>query len=402
MNSRKQARKAIYDRVAAASKGFSKSGKYKENKEKSDKLRKEVEASKMNVASLDTEAQMLGKKSDEITALIAERHKQTKEFKSQLSDKELRREVLQRSRGDIEKEMKSKSESNVKLYDRLKAIDDESDKLSTEVGKLEAEISNFDRQLNDFNVKIGQAEMRINDITAELSTYQSGLEFVKEKPEVMETEVAILSSKITDLGAVNLKAPEVYEERKKLTEEAKSRIGTLQTEKDAVLRMMEEIDSKKLQTFMDMFNQVNKNFSKLYPLVFTGKASVELENEADPLNCGIAIRANDGKSNISIKGLSGGQQSMIALMLLLSIHMCKKSSIYLFDEVDAALDPENAKKLSKLIKQMSIDAQYIVISHNNSLIVNADAAIGVTMDENRESRAVGLEIGSLINNKQHS
>jgi chromosome segregation protein len=163
--------------------------------------------------------------------------------------------------------------------------------------------------------------------------------------------------------------------------------------------MMEEIDSKKLQTFMDMLNQVNKNFGKLYNYVFPGKASIVLEDDADPLNSGIDIRANDGKTNMPIKGLSGGQQSMIALMLLLSIHMCKKSSIYLFDEVDAALDSDNAKKLSKLIKQMSTDAQYIVISHNSSLIVNADAAIGVAMDETKESKAIGLEISSIIKSK---
>ena len=121
-----------------------------------------------------------------------------------------------------------------------------------------------------------------------------------------------------------------------------------------------------------------------------------LEDESDPLNSGISIHMNDGKSDIPLRSLSGGQKSMIALMMLFSIHLCKKSSLYLFDEVDAALDSENAKLLSRLIKQMSDTAQFIVISHNNSLIVNADAAIGIAMDEKKESKAIGLEISNMV------
>ena len=400
LNTTKQARNEIYDKVSAASKGFAKSKKYKEEKEKSESIRKELETSKMSKASLDTESQMLDRKAAELSAAIAERQKQLKESKAQLADKEMRKEVLVKSRSAIEKEMKGKSESSSKLYDRLNAIDTDVGKLSTEIGRLDSESSNYERQVNELRIRMSQTETRFNDIAAELSAYQTGYELVKGKLEEMEAEANILAAKISELGNVNLKAPEVYEERKRMAEEAQSRIMTLQTEKDAVVKMIEEIDSKKLQTFMDMLNQVNKNFANLYNYVFPGKASIAIEDDTDPLNSGIVIRANDGKSNITVKGLSGGQQSMIALMLLLSIHMCKKSSIYLFDEVDAALDSENAKKLSKLIKQMSAGAQYIVISHNNSLIVNADTAIGVTMDETKESKAIGLEVGSLISNKK--
>jgi chromosome segregation protein len=211
----------------------------------------------------------------------------------------------------------------------------------------------------------------------------------------MEAEVNILSSKINDLGNVNLKAPEIYDERKKTVEEASSRVSTLQTEKDAVLRMMEEIDSKKLQTFMDMLNEVNKNFMKLYNYVFPGKAGIVLENDKDPLNSGIHIKITEGKTEKQFMSMSGGERAIISLMLLFSIHMGRKSSLYIFDEVDAALDKENAKKLSTLVKQMSQEAQFIVISHNDSLIVNADTAIGVVKTEG-ESKAYGVDVSSMI------
>ena len=346
---------------------------------------------------------MLEQKSSDISYSISERKKQIKELKSQLDEKELRKEVLTKSKEDIERELSGKGASSRKLIERQNAINTEMNRLSMEMGKLDSEITNFERMINDLRLKKATAETRLNDITAELSTsaYQAqGLELLKGKPEEMDSEANILKSKIDEMGNVNLKAPEVYEAMKAQTEEAISKVTTLQTEKDAVLGMIEQIDSKKLQTFMDMLNQVNKNFARLYNFVFPGKATIMLENETDPLNSGIYMKLNDGKSDIPLKSLSGGQKSMVALMLLFSIHLCKKSSLYLFDEVDAALDPDNAKILSKLIKQMSDVAQFIVISHNNSLIVNADTAIGVAMDDKKESKAIGLEIGSMLKGKQ--
>ena len=125
-------------------------------------------------------------------------------------------------------------------------------------------------------------------------------------------------------------------------------------------------------------------------------ARIELENPDDPLNGGIEIRIENGRSFKRVGSFSGGEKSLLSLMLLFAIHMCKPSAMYLFDEIDAALDKENSKKLSQLIKEMAKQAQFIVVSHNDSLIVNADAAIGVVRAQD-ESKAVGIEISSLRN-----
>ncbi len=403
LNSSRQARSELFDKVGAASKSLAKSGRLKEEKERSEKLRQEIVSLEKSIASLTTEASILEQKSSDLSYTISERKKLIKGLKQQLDEKEIRHEVLSKSKAEIEKEISSKSDSSKKIIDRQNAINSDISKLSVEIGKLEGEITGIDRQIADLQLKKATADTRLNDITAELSTssYQSPeLTLLEGKPEEMDIEANTIKGKLEAMGAVNLKAPEVFDEMKKQTDEAVSKVDTLQSEKDAVLHMIEEIDSKKLQTFMDMLNQVNKNFSKLYNYVFPGKASIMLEDETDPLNSGIILKLNDGKSDIPLKSLSGGQKSMVALMLLFSIHLCKKSSLYLFDEVDAALDSENAKLLSKLIKQMSDAAQFIVISHNNSLIVNADTAIGVAMDKSKESKAIGLEISSMIKGKQ--
>ena len=206
----------------------------------------------------------------------------------------------------------------------------------------------------------------------------------------------MLGVKISELGNVNLKAPEIYEEKRKSVDEANEKVSTLEAERRAIISMMEEIDSKKMSAFVATFNEVNKNFSKLYTYIFPGAAHIEMENMEDMQNGGIEIKIESGKGFKRIGSMSGGERSLISLMLIFSIHMCKPSSIYLFDEIDAALDKENSKKLSQLIKELSKNAQFIVVSHNDSLIFNSDAAIGVVKTED-ESKVVGLEVSKVRN-----
>jgi chromosome segregation protein len=85
-------------------------------------------------------------------------------------------------------------------------------------------------------------------------------------------------------------------------------------------------------------------------------------------------------------------------VLLFSIYTYRPSRIYIFDEVDSALDKDNSRLLSKLIKDMSKEAQFVVVSHNDSLVVDADAAIGV-IKESAESNVVGVEIAELAKNR---
>ncbi len=179
-------------------------------------------------------------------------------------------------------------------------------------------------------------------------------------------------------------------------EEAQAKLEVLDNEKESILKMIEEIDSKKYRIFLETFEIVNKNFTKLYNYIFPGSAQIELDDPKDPFNSGLHIKMLDGKLTKREGSLSGGEKSLVMLMLIFSIHMYKPSSLYLFDEVDSALDKENSKKLSHLIKEMSKGSQFVVVSHNDSLIVNADTAIGVAKSDG-ESKAIGLQVANIIN-----
>ena len=354
----------------------------------------ELEELKIKAAELRKENELLKERLEEIKKQSEMSEENAKKFKSIIKEKSARKSELEKRMKEIEETIASGSESGKKVYEELNKIDAEIGESSSRKGSLSAESSVAERAINEIRIERGQLEVRLNDLKAELTVYPN-TEIIENKLEEMEKEASVLAARITDLGNVNLKAPEIYLEKSKDVEEAKSRIETLGYERNAVMRMIEEIDSKKLETFMSTFTAVNKNFSNLFGYIFTGKASIILNNEKDPFSSGLEVKIIEGKKEKLLHSMSGGEKSLVSLILLFAIHMCKPSQIYVFDEVDSALDKENSKKLSFLIKEMSKNSQFIVVSHNDSLIVNADAAIGV-VKSNEESKAVGVEIASMV------
>ena len=80
--------------------------------------------------------------------------------------------------------------------------------------------------------------------------------------------------------------------------------------------------------------------------------------------------------------MSGGEKSLVALMFLFAIQTFNPSSVYILDEADSALDQENSRKLAHLIKQLSVDSQFLVVSHNQNVYKEADCLAGVAMTSN--------------------
>ena len=199
-------------------------------------------------------------------------------------------------------------------------------------------------------------------------------------------------SDIEKLGSVNLKAPEIYESKRQDVEMARQKLQTLSSEKGSVIAMINEIESKKLNIFVETLKTVNENFKSLYGNIFEGSAYLYLEKPKDPFNSGLLIHITSATNRErSSEQLSGGEKSLLMLMLIFAIQMRNPMSFYIFDEIDASLDKENSKKLARLMKELGKRSQVIMVSHNDSLITAADTAIGVVR-RNDESQVVGLQL----------
>jgi chromosome segregation protein len=196
------------------------------------------------------------------------------------------------------------------------------------------------------------------------------------------------------LGEINWQAIEDYE-RQKLRydflktqeEELKKSLADLQT-------AIQHIDEKSKERFKEAFNEVNERFTKVFPIIFGGgEARLEVVGDLDSVECGIDIVAKPpGKKMTSITLMSGGEKAMTAVSLIFSIFLVKPAPFCLLDEVDAPLDDANVGRFNELLREMSSESQFILITHNKKTMELNDTLYGVTMQEPGVSKAVSVQL----------
>jgi len=198
-----------------------------------------------------------------------------------------------------------------------------------------------------------------------------------------------------DIGSVNMRALDVYDEAERQYNDFLGKKEKLGTEKEDVLAMMKEIEGRKKELFMRTFEVVNSNFKNFFGMLTSkgAEANLVLENEENPFEAGIRINVKiTGSKFLDIRSLSGGEKTLTALAFIFAIQEHEPASFYILDEVDAALDKHNSEKLAKLIRKYAEKAQYIMISHNDNVVSEADILYGISMNEDGISQVVGLKI----------
>ncbi len=347
------------------------------------------------IKNIDSEIMnVLKPEQENIDKIIKQLSKEKNNFTAE--DKELESLIH-----DQEKELKLKEKSEKEFYNKFKALFNKRSKLSDEVSKLESDvfekITNIkvnETKINALTIEIARIKSEIAGLDVELEAFK-GLEPYKDKSkQVIEKEIRQFEKMTQELGAVNMKAIEIYDTAQKEYKELLSKKNSLIKEKQDVLLLINELDSKKKEIFMVTYNIINKNFKKIFAsLSKKGEASLYLEDEKDVFNKGLSIKVRiTGKRFLDIRSLSGGEKTMTALAFLFAVQEHDPASFYIMDEVDAALDKRNSEKLADLIKSYSSKAQYIVISHNDSIIAAADSLFGISMNEFGISKVTTLKL----------
>jgi chromosome segregation protein len=215
----------------------------------------------------------------------------------------------------------------------------------------------------------------------------------KLKDNVLQGEIVRLTAEIDALGPVNLAALEelaTASERKGFLDaqsaDLNEAIGTLE---DAIRR----IDRETREQLQETYNTVNMHFGTLFPQLFGGGEARLILTGDEILDAGIQIMAQPpGKKNTTIHSLSGGEKALTAIALVFAIFNLNPAPFCLLDEVDAPLDDSNTVRFCELVKRMSVQTQFVFISHNKIAMEMAQQLIGVTMQEQGVSRVVEVDI----------
>lgn len=294
-----------------------------------------------------------------------------------------------------QKEKKEKdSYSNFKnLALKRNKINDKIQKTETNIIKDEERARTIEHRNNDLSIDRAKIVAETEGLNKEFEQYKEGTIRRNIPIEQLRDKIREFERTLNSVGNVNLRALEIYENIEKEYKQLVEKRNLLLGEKQDVLNMMQEIESKKKDIFMKCYNEINKNFKSIFSHLTTkAEATLQLENPEVPLEAGMDIIVKlPGNKTLDLKSLSGGEKTLTALAFIFSIQEYQPSSFYLLDEVDAALDKRNSEMLSKLIQKYSKRAQYIVISHNDAVITEAENIYGVSMQDGI-SKIISLKV----------
>jgi len=337
--------------------------------------------------------QMIAPEREKIREIMKQHDKEESQFSEEI--KKLSSIISQK-----EKELVLKENESREFYSKYRELFNKREKLTTEINKSENEIENIreksrsrERDLNLNSLKNAEIKARLAGLQEEMSKYPHVKILEDKNIEELQKETAEFEFLLTKMSAVNMKALEIYEqvetEYNKLIEKKESLIE----EKTDVMTLMNEIETTKKEHFMKTFNQANENFERIFNSLFKkGKAYLQLDNPDNPFEDGLSIKVKLlGNRFLDIKSLSGGEKTLTALSFIFAIQEYQPASFYILDEIDAALDKHNSETLAKLIRVYADQAQYIVISHNDSIISEADVLYGISMNDG-VSKVTSLKI----------
>ncbi|MFJ4576197.1 chromosome segregation protein SMC [Streptomyces sp. NPDC088846] len=196
------------------------------------------------------------------------------------------------------------------------------------------------------------------------------------------------------LGKVNPLALEEFsalEERHKFLSE---QLEDLKKTRADLMQVVKEVDERVEQVFTDAYRDTAREFEGIFSRLFPGgEGRLVLTDPDNMLATGVDVEARPpGKKVKRLSLLSGGERSLTAVALLVSIFKARPSPFYVMDEVEAALDDTNLQRLIRIMEELQESSQLIVITHQKRTMEVADALYGVSMQGDGVSKVISQRL----------
>jgi chromosome segregation protein len=274
---------------------------------------------------------------------------------------------------------------------QLKALRAETDTLretrsqrSSSSAKLSADIQHME-------------ETCVSDLSVEAVALREDAEIARLEGDALNAEDEAcrgLKQKLESMGPVNMMALEEYKETAQRHEFLETQRKDLLDSIENTQTTIREIDQISRTKFDEAFVRINENFSVTFSKLFNGgTAFMRLTDEENSMDSGIDIVSQPpGKKLQNVLLLSGGEKALTALSLLVGIFQYQPSPFCVLDEVDAPLDETNVGRLAEMLRGMSADTQFVMVTHSKRMMQAADLIYGVTMQEPGVSKVVSVRI----------
>ena len=380
-------------------------------REKSQSITESIAALNLELAGLEAEAGAVKQAMEELRQLQtglatdqAQREQQIAacdardaELKRTILEKETALQAKRQERSGREAEIRALTEERLKLERERTQADKDARAKNEELLGLERDCARLEQ-------KKASSELEEKQILDKLwDNYElSHSEAQKQRQELESLQKATrriseLKRSISALGAVNVGAIEEFQrvnERYTYLSDQRSDVEKAKTELEGIIASITE---QMKEIFADQFELISQSFTQTFQELFRGgKASLELEDKDDILNCGIEIKVQPpGKSLKIISLLSGGEKAFVAIALYFAILKVRPTPFVVMDEIEAALDDANVTRFARYMRSMTDHTQFIVITHRRGTMEEADVLYGVTMQEQGVSRMLTINLNDV-------
>ena len=294
--------------------------------------------------------------------------------------------------------------------------------LQFESEQIRARMAEIDEALRSARQLLDQARDRRGELAAAAAKLQSDAQYMSEsclndlgvqRHELMtDTTIPIVDgeqlaaedqlyremrTRLDNMGPVNMMALEEYKETAERHQFLETQRQDLLDSIQNTIATIKEIDTVSRQKFEEAFHKINENFQLTFRKLFGGgHAFMRLTDEENSAESGIDVVASPpGKKLQNVLLLSGGEKALTALSLLVGIFQYAPSPFCILDEVDAPLDEANIGRFTELVKEMSVQTQFVLITHSKKTMSIAPVLYGVTMQEPGVSKLVSVRFGTV-------
>lgn len=339
-------------------------------------------------------------------------------------------ENLERTLSEKQQLIEKNSANNICIEDLNKRIKPLNDMVELVIGEQSKILEGVDRVRQDFSVSerhLLQSQMKVEKLENNLDLLRSrivedfgiisgesdtfipmsvplpfeelstSLPIIEHLPDDFEETIKQKKSFLRRIGPVNPDADREYDEVSERFIFLREQLEDLKKAEGDLRKVVSELDILMESKFKQTFSDVDKEFQIIFSQLFNGgTARLYVEEEDHVLDAGIEIEATlPGRRKQELALLSGGERSLTAVALIFALLRISPTPFCILDEVDAMLDESNVVRFGELLRELSSDTQFIVITHNRNTVQLADVLYGVTMGRDSVSQVISLRLDEL-------
>ena len=379
--------------------------------ERSERIAGEMAELRSALAALEARENAARASLNELEALHHDLTGDREQQLKRIEDYERQNAAFHREIGEKEEQLKALARSAARQEEEIRRLNSEKLALEAERNRLEKEsrdsnaaLLGMEREVSLLEQKKNAAAMEEKQILDKLwETYELSHEAALRQRQEIESltkaqkRIGELKRSISALGNINVDAIEEFEqvnERYTYFIDQRADVETAKKELEGIIR---DITGEMRTIFAQQFAVLGQAFSDTFQELFGGgRATLELDDPEDILNCGIEIKVQPpGKALKVLSLLSGGEKAFVAIALYFAILKVRPTPFVVMDEIEAALDENNVVRFARYMRQMSDKTQFIVITHRRGTMEEADVLYGVTMQEQGVSRILTINLNDV-------